>query len=86
MNVTSHPNLRTNNMGYMSDLDAEKADTLRDAHWEYEEAFAAYQSYMDQHPPAHRKPDERQELGRLESICMAKKYAYENAKAERFRV
>lgn len=73
-------------MGAMSELDAEKADTLRDAEWEYREAFDAYMAFMERHPPAHRKPQERNELGRLESICMSKKYAYKNAKFSRYRV
>lgn len=73
-------------MGYMSELDAEKADTLRDAHWEYQEAFAALQDYMDRHPPANRKLPEQQEVARLDSICGSAKYRYENAKAERYRI
>lgn len=73
-------------MGHMSELDAEKADTLRDAEWEYREAFDAYQVFMDRHPPAHRKPQERKELGRLESICMSKKAIYDTAKERRYRI
>lgn len=73
-------------MGRMSEIAADKEESLQSAYAEYLEAFADYQSYMDAHPPAHRREAEAKELSRLESLSGWKKVLWEMEKSRRYKV
>ncbi len=73
-------------MGAMSQLASEKEEALSAAHWEYLDAYAAYEAFMTAHPPAHRKLEDQKYLDHLEGVCSIAKYHYETLKANRYRV
>lgn len=67
-------------------LDMEREEALNAARGEYLEAYENYMAYLYDHDINNRTLAEIDEKGRLESICMAAKYRYDNAKADRYRI
>lgn len=73
-------------MGVMSEIAAEREQSILEAHIAYLEAFDAYMDYQSAHDINHRTLSEIDEMGRLESVCMVARRHYEDAKANRYRI
>ena len=73
-------------MSALAMIDMERQQSLDEAHWEYQEAFDAMMDYQAAHDINRRTLAEIDELSRLTSICESKKYAYEIAKMQRYKV